>query len=123
ESVEDVGDRDEATNERDLIAREPVRIALAVAALVVGERNLLAELQHARARAGEDLGPDRRVRLHHLELVGRQLARLQEDRVRDADLADVVERRSAADQLDILRRKVERRGDQRSAATDALGVL
>ena len=48
--------------------------------------------------AREDARADRRVRLDECELFVGELAQLQQHRVRDADLADVVQRRRAADQ-------------------------
>ena len=41
----------------------------------------------------------------------------------DADLADVVEERSQLDQLDLLRREVERPGDVHREGDDLLGVV
>jgi hypothetical protein len=56
-----------------------------------------------------------RVGLHDLELFGREAARLQENAVRNADLADVMERRRLVEHLDgVLRqeRREARMGSQ-----------
>ena len=43
---------------------------------------------------------ENRVFLHHLVFLGRELAGLQQDRIGNADLAHVVQRRRMLDQLD-----------------------
>ena len=48
--------------ERDLLPREPGRVARAVPALVVGQGDRLGQLQQRRGRPGEDRGADGRVR-------------------------------------------------------------
>ena len=48
----------------------------------------------------------RRMLAHLLELFLRQRARLVEDRIRNANLADVVKRREAGEQLDALGRQI-----------------
>ena len=95
DGVERVGHAHDAGVERDLLAPEAVRIAAAVPGLVVRPdgRDRLAELLDRR----HDLGADHRVRLHLLELFFRELARLAQDLVLDADLADVVQQRADPD--------------------------
>ena len=74
------------------VPRQAVGIAVAVPALVVvagdrlgrGHQLRLAAREHARAQHG--------VGLDHLELLLGQPTRLEQDRVRDRDLADVVQR-------------------------------
>src|SRR5437867_11897013 len=51
--------------------------------------------------AGEDAMPNLRVPLHFLPLLGGELARLSKNRVRDPDLAHVVQQRSPADLGDL----------------------
>ena len=84
---------------------------------MVGERDLLRDVQEGEStaglfggcrigtgerllhRAGDGVGTDRRVRLHDFEFLGAQLALFEQDRVGDADLADVVQRRRLDDHL------------------------
>ena len=75
------------------------------------------------ADAAQDALADDGVLGHHRALVGRQRAGLVEDRVGDADLADVVQQRRRADVLDLGRREPEaaRHGD--GHLDDRLGVL
>ncbi len=68
--------------------------------------NLLGQREEGHRAAEPRLGlrnriaAHRRVLLHHLEFLGRQPARLEQDAIRDADLADVVQRRRLVEQLD-----------------------
>ncbi len=56
--------------------------------------------------------PIRGVGLDEAELVGRELAELQQDRIRDADLPDVVQGGRAADELHLGLRQAELFGEQ-----------
>ena len=98
-------------------------VAVAVPALVVVERDLLRQAQDREAAARQDARADRRVRLHQLELLGGQLAQLQQDRIRNADLADVVQRRRAADQRHLRVGQSDLPREQRRHLADPLGVL
>src|SRR5262249_29927767 len=83
-----------AGNQRDVIALETVRIALAVIPLVVvsyGLRLAREELQRL-----ENLVADDRMGTNQLELLLRELARLAEDVVHDNELAEVVQHPGAA---------------------------
>ena len=102
QGVEHVADGADARRERDLVALEALRVAAAVPALVVAERNLLGQLHERGARAGQDARADRGVGLHRRPLGRVELARLQQDVVGDADLADVVQRAGVAQQLGLL---------------------
>ena len=91
----------------DLIFFQPVRVAIAVPALVVpaadGVRHLQQRLipgnspsqilQHLRTRHG--------MVLDNGKLLGSQAAGLVQDLLRDDDLADIMQRRSGADEGDI----------------------
>ena len=102
ERVEDVADRHDARRPLDLLAGEAVRVAAAVPLLVVLLGDDAARLdEHALPRVGEDRGAEEGVPLHGGELLGRELTGLAHDRVVDADLADVVQRRGVQDQLDL----------------------
>ena len=100
EHVEDVGDRDEPRDERDRLPREPVRVAAAVPALVVRAGDPLGDREQLRVAALEHPGAEHRVGLDHLVLLRLQPPRLEQDRVRDGDLAEVVQGRRLADQPD-----------------------
>ena len=99
-----------------------MRIAGAIKLLVVRESDGLGQLQQLRVRAAEDAGADERVLLHDAELMIREPAGLHEDRVRDADLADVVHRAGQLDELDIGLREAELAGEDRRVARHALEV-
>jgi hypothetical protein len=117
ESVEHVGHGDDPSRERDLLASKPTGVASAVPALVVGERDALRHTEHLATAAGKDLGAYRRVGLDLLELLVSEPARLQQDRVRNPDLADVVERGGAPDQLDLLVGQAEPEREQRTSCS------
>src|SRR6185295_4845377 len=100
EGVVDVGQRDDAGAEGDLLSAQRAvlavdldrRIAAAVPLLVVEAGDHLADredrlaVDHLAGHA-EGAGADLRVVLHLLELFGRELVGLLEDVVADADLA------------------------------------
>ena len=100
-----VRQRDYLRRDRDLLAEQAVRVAAAVPALVMPaadldgglEQRLLAvrrqPLEHGRADGG--MGTD------DVELLGRQAARLVEDVLGNADLADVVQGGGGDDEADL----------------------
>ena len=100
-----VRQRDYLRRDRDLLAEQAVRVAAAVPALVMPaadldgglEQRLLAvrrqPLEHGRADGG--MGAD------DVELLGRQAARLVEDVLGNADLADVVQGGGGDDEADL----------------------
>ena len=117
--------------------RQPARIARAIPALVMREHDVLGEAQHlVVVHAGQRLGLEQRVvaergvLLHLRVFAGGELTRLVQDRVGDADLADVVERRQRGDEVDAVRRQVvavvaaggDRRGEQARVLLGASGV-
>ncbi len=61
-------------------------------------RDLLGDMHLRHVRLREDVGAGRRVRLHDLALARRQLARLEQDRIRHNELADVMQARREVDQ-------------------------
>ena len=73
-------------------------------------------------RAVEHPRADHRMRADEGELVVRQRPGLAQDRVRDADLADVVQRRGDADALDLLRRQPDAPRDELAVQAHALRV-
>ena len=87
--AERIRDRHDPGDERDVLAGQPVEVAAAVPALVV-----VADAGPDRLDVGQvadDRVPEPDVLLDDRVLVGRQRRRLAQDRVRDPDLADVVE--------------------------------
>ena len=99
ERVEDVRDRRDPALERDLVAPEAGRVAGSVDPLVVRERHQRREVEQLDLGAGEDPVAHLRVPLHHRALVVGQPAGLEQDPVRDPDLADVVHRARDPDHL------------------------
>src|SRR3954451_22182156 len=95
-----VADEDDACLERDVAATETVRVAGAVETLVAVTHDR-THLFEAVDRS-DDLLAQLRMHLDDLSLFRGQRARLRENRLRDPDLADVVEQRS---QLEALERR------------------
>ena len=79
--------------------------------------------QHGDMRIGQDLRADQGVGLDVFELVRGQLVRFVQDRVGDAELAEVMERGSLADELDPVHRPAEGPGDCRRRLAHAPDVL
>src|SRR5215467_1727182 len=87
--VERVGHREDAGAQRNALAAQTFGIAVAVPPLVV-----VVDDGHRAREEGDVLQeppPHFRMRAHHLPLLRAEGARLEEDRVGDPDLADVVE--------------------------------
>ena len=97
--LEGVGDVEDARELRDLVADEPVRVAGAVVPLVVvaDDRQLRRQLRDRR----DDLRAQHRVGVHDHPLVAGEPLRLQQDVVRHADLADVVEQAAPLERLEL----------------------
>ena len=86
----------------NVLAGEPLRIALAVPPLVVAEdqrRHRIGERHR-----GDDLRADLRVNADLLEFFLRQRAGLRQDVLGHRQLADVVQQRRGLDALDFVRR-------------------
>ena len=103
--------------ERDRVTREAARIPGAIPLLVMApddrdgadqERNLLDEPL-----------ADLRVRAHHPPLVRCERAGLEEDRIRNADLADVVEKHAVGEVGQLIVRHVVGAGERQRVAVDA----
>ena len=97
--VEHVGDGGDPALERNVLAPEPRRVAGAVVALVMGQRNRGGEVEELRARTDEQLVADRGVPLDLTPLSFVECARLQQHTIRDRDLAYVVQGAPNADAL------------------------
>ena len=104
--VEVVDDREDARAERDLVALQPGRIALAVPALVVAEDQRRHRIR--KRHAADDFGADLRVDADLLELFLRQRSGLRQDVLGHRELADVVQQRRGLDALDLVLRHAER---------------
>ena len=109
--VERVGDREHARGERDRVAREAVRVARAVPALVVVADDELALAEEVDV--AQDLRADHGVAAHQRVLLLGQRAGLEQDRVGHGDLADVVQQEAELD----LRRVLDRRSPQERASS------
>ena len=98
-----VDDRQDARADRDLLAREPLRIALAVPSFVVAEDQRRDRIRERHRR--DDLRADLRVNADLLELLLRQRSGLRQDVLGHRQLADVVQQRRGLDALDLVRRQ------------------
>jgi hypothetical protein len=92
---------------RDLLAPQGSRIAGAVSALVMGQRDRGGELDQLVARSRQDLVAVLGVPLHHAALLGRERPRLAQHGVGDAQLAHVVDLRGGAQPLAVGLREAE----------------
>ena len=122
ERVEDVGDGHDPPGDRDRLPGQAGRVAAAVPALVVGDRDLLRHPDERERAPGEHLRADRGVGLHVLVLVVGQLAALGEHRVGDGDLADVVQGRGELDELELRVGQPEALGDLDRQVADPMRV-
>ncbi len=100
-----VGDGEDPGLDRDLVRAQTERVALAVQPLVVGAHPA-GDVVHPRML--EDPGPDLGVATHLSPLLCRERARLEQDRVGDADLSEVVEHTGGVDPLKPFLRDAER---------------
>jgi hypothetical protein len=121
--VEHIGDRRDPAGQRDVLALEPARVAVAVPLLVVGVGDGRGHLERRGVGADEDAVADLRVALHHRELVDRQAPGLEQDAVGDPQLADVVHRAGDAEQLAGRLVEADPAGDQLAVAAHPLQVL
>src|SRR5206468_1776585 len=118
--VERVGDVDDAGAERDLLALEPVGVASAVEALVMVPDRGYRVVQEAEAV--DDAGALVRVPLHQRPFVLGEARRLEQDRVRNRQLADVVEERRVAEQVELRLREAELAADRERELLDTARV-
>ncbi len=120
--VEHVRDRHDAPLDRDRLALQPARVAGAVPLLLVAERDRRRHVEDRGGRAAHEAVALLGVRLDDRALLRRQRPRLEQDRVGDRDLADVVQRRRVAQALAELRVHADVFGQQHREAADALDV-
>ncbi len=119
--IERVGHRDHPRAEGDRLAGQPVGVARPIERLVVmaDDGRALTE----EAEPAEDPGPDLGVEPHRHPLLGVERPGLQEDPVGDTDLAEVVDGRRLADELDHALVEAELLGDRDGVDGDPLGVV
>src|SRR5690606_12589592 len=122
ERVERVRNGDDPAAQGDLRPHQP-GVAPPVPPLVVRERDLPRRLQDRGTAARQDPCPDRRVRLHDLELFRRETPGLEQHVVRNADLADVVQRRRPPELFGLRRRQAKLQRDQPRQLADPTDVL
>jgi hypothetical protein len=123
ERVEHVRDGDDAPDDRDALAGKAAGVSAAVPPLVVRCGDHRGHLQHGGAAARQQPRAERRVGLHRITLFGREPSTLEQDAVRDRDLADIVQRRSFAQTPDLLATKSQADGDIGGEHSDTFGVL
>jgi len=123
ERVEDVGDGDDAPDERYALAGEPGRVAAAVPPLVVGGGDHGGHLQDRRAAAREHARAGRRVALDDPLLIGAQVPALAQDPVGHRDLAQVEQLRRLVQPRDLLDAQAETHRDVRRDRPHAHHVL
>ena len=92
-----------APGDRNGLAAQPARVAVAVPAFVVGVGDVAGHLGHVGRVVADDVHPVLAMRLDFLEFVRRQFHRLEQNAVGDADFSDVVHHRGVADQFDLMR--------------------
>ncbi len=121
EGVERIAREHDARGERDLVAREAVGIAAPVPALVLVPHRF-RDVAEARQREQDPLADDR-VLAHQGPLGGVERPWLVQDRVRDADLPDIVEQRAGLDLGERLAAQPERTSDGNREVPNGVGVL
>src|SRR2546429_682295 len=119
--VERVGDREDPRPERDLLPEEPVGVAAAVPALVVGAHDA-DSLALQERHASEHLLAEHGVRLHRAALRLRERSRLEQDLVGDADLADVVEQEADLRARALREHRIDAPRQLERVVLDTLGV-
>jgi hypothetical protein len=101
----------------------PAPPAARVTISTAAQRARPATLQERKVAPSEDAGADRGLCLHPFEFVRCQSARLEQDAVRDADLAHVVEGSGLAEEQEFLRGHAQRGADPGRQAADSPCVL
>src|SRR6266516_5211913 len=121
DDVEDVGDRHDASGERDLLAGDPTRVALAVPTLVVVADRFDPFAEPLAQRRDHLLSEQRMLPQLVPFLVGR-LAGLVENLGPDLELPDVVQERRPVQMVEVIAMQAELPPEAVGVSTDALGV-
>jgi hypothetical protein len=118
-------DREDAGADRDAVRGQPLRIPLAVPALVLRQDDRRHRI--GERHGGNDFGADLRVDPEAIEFFRRQWSRLDQDVLGDRQFSDVVEQRGGFDALDLRGGQCHRlgqpAGQELDAATVNLGAL
>src|SRR5260370_38261393 len=104
--VEDTHDGDKSRLQRNRSPFEAV-IAAAVPSFMMIERDALGHLENRELASGENDSADVGMSLDLDVLLGREFAWLEQDSIRDADLAHIVQWSGQADQLHVLLGKTD----------------
>src|ERR1700730_9799674 len=99
--VEDIHDADNSRLQRNRIPFEAI-IAVAVPSFMMIERDALGHLENRELASGENDSADVGMSLDLNILLGREFACLEQDSIRDADLAHIVQWCGQSDQLHVL---------------------
>src|SRR5262249_5029052 len=108
---------------RNVFTLRSGRIAAPVPMFVVRERDLLGELQQRVVAARKDLRADVDVRLHDAVLISGEPIQLQENSIRYADFAEVVQRRRPQQEIGNRFRQPKLPRETGGPRTDALRML
>src|SRR6266702_2737908 len=88
--------------QRNLLALQPVRVARSIPPFMMGEGDGRRHLQERVGRPMQDVAADNGMRLDNLELLGSEAVRLEQDGIRNTDLADIVHRACPSNGVDEL---------------------
>src|SRR5262249_14775091 len=98
--IEHVGNRDDASRKGDVAAAD-AGVSAAVPSLMMREGDLFGQTQQRKLASRQNPRANCRMTLDDLEFLGRQPADLHQNRVRYADLADVMEFGGTPDETDL----------------------
>jgi hypothetical protein len=118
--IENVDDADDLGEEWDLVAAQRVGIAAPVQPFVMAQDDRPHPAQRLERRT--ERIANLRMPLHQLELLGGQRARLQQDRIGHADLADVVQIPAAVQRFEIVVAEPDRLTQPDGVAGEPLAV-
>jgi hypothetical protein len=100
QGIENVHDRHDLRKHRDFVALEPFRVTRAVEPLVVIPHD--GTNASKRAQLAAEAVADDRVLLHDALFFRRETSRLQQDRIRDPDLADIVKKPALGEGVEVV---------------------
>ncbi len=123
QGIEGVHQPDDAGRHRDRLTRFAGRIPAPIPVLMVKPGDFFCDAHDRRAPPREDLRPDGRVPLHDGKLLRGKPPGLEQDRIGDSNLAEIVERSSPLHQLHHHRTETQRVRQQRGHPADPLDVL
>src|SRR5262245_15643023 len=118
--VERIDQTDDLRDERNLCASQAIRIPGAINAFVMVPNDLTHRSE--RPDTSTERVTDRSVLLHPDEFGGCQRPGFEENRVRDADLADVVQVAAASERVDVARGEIQRGTHRRRVLCETTGM-